>query len=234
MRSIDLQINELENRLNLHFDNTELFIAALTHSSYANGKKNVKFNERLEFLGDSVLQLCITEYLFRKYKNKTEGELTKIRSLIVCELSLHGIAKKWELGKYIYMSRGEELTGGRERTSILADAVEAVIGSVYLDKGINEAFTFILNNFSEIIIKAVNNTIVIDFKTKLQEKLQQNGDVAIEYEIFKQEGPPHRRIFFSKVIINSKTLGYGTGYSKKESEQCAAQEALINLEDKNE
>lgn len=234
MKSSDSLIIELENILNLHFDNKELFITALTHSSYANGKKDVKFNERLEFLGDSVLQLCITEYLFNKYKNKTEGELTKIRALIVCELSLHGIAKKWGLGKYINMSRGEELTGGRERTSILADTVEAIIGSLYLDKGFKEACSFILYNFNETIMKAVNNNIVVDFKTKLQEKLQKNGDVSIEYEILKQEGPAHRRIFFSKVIINSKAMGYGTGYSKKESEQCAAQEALINLEDANE
>jgi len=234
MKINDTLIKELENKLNLNFNEIDLFIIALTHSSYANGKKDVQFNERLEFLGDSVLQLCITEYLFNKYKSKTEGDLTKIRALIVCEMSLHEIAKKWDLGKYINMSKGEELTGGRERTSILADSVEAIIASIYLDRGIEAAREFILFNFNETIIKAVENNIIIDFKTKLQEKLQQNGDVNIEYEILKHEGPPHRRKFYSRVIIDSKSMGYGIGYSKKESEQCAAQEALINLEDGHE
>lgn len=227
-------VRELESRLNLNFNNINLFITALTHSSYANGKKGVKYNERLEFLGDSVLQLCITEYLFNKFKNKTEGELTKIRALIVCENSLYEIAKVWQLGRYLNMSKGEELTGGRERTSILADSVEAVIASIYLDKGMETAREFILASFMDTISKAAANNIVIDFKTRLQEQLQKTGDAKIEYEIFDQEGPPHRRKFSCRVLIDSRIKGYGTGYSKKEAEQYAAREALTLLEGEHE
>ncbi len=227
-------VRELESRLNLNFNNINLFITALTHSSYANGKKGVKYNERLEFLGDSVLQLCITEYLFNKFKNKTEGELTKIRALIVCENSLYEIAKVWQLGRYLNMSKGEELTGGRERTSILADSVEAVIASIYLDKGMETAREFILSSFMDTISKAAANNIVIDFKTRLQEQLQKTGDAKIEYEIFDQEGPPHRRKFSCRVLIDSRIKGYGTGYSKKEAEQYAAREALTLLEGEHE
>src|SRR5665647_2530030 len=133
MKSDGIMLKELEENLGLSFKSLELFRTALTHSSFANGKKGIKFNERLEFLGDSVLQLCITEYLFSRFKGMPEGELTRMRALIVCEASLFNIAKSWDLGKYLFMSHGEELTGGRERTSILADAVEAVIASIYLD-----------------------------------------------------------------------------------------------------
>lgn len=224
-------LDELANKLNLKFNNFDLFRTALTHSSFANGKKSIKYNERLEFLGDSVLQLCITEYLFNRYKNKSEGELTRIRSLIVCETSLHNIAKKWELGKYILMSKGEEMTGGRERISILADCIEAIIAAIYLDKGYDEAKEFILRSFEDTILKAVKNEITIDFKTELQEKLQKKGELDIRYEILKDEGPAHRRKFYSRVVVNSETLGYGSGYSKKEAEQFAAQEALARLEE---
>ena len=123
-------IESVERKLDIHFKNRELIEIALTHSSYANGRKDIKFNERLEFLGDSVLQLCISEYLFLMYKDKPEGELTKKRSLIVCENSLYEVAKRWDIGRYIRMSKGEEITGGRERTSILADCVEAIIAAV--------------------------------------------------------------------------------------------------------
>jgi len=232
MKTSDSLLKDLESKLNLRFGNFELFKIALTHSSYANGKKGVKYNERLEFLGDSVLQLCTTEYLFSSYKNKSEGELTRIRALIVCETSLHNIAKDWDLGKYIFMSNGEELTGGRERTSILADCVEAIIAAIYLDKGIEDAREFILRNFEETMIKAARNEIVIDFKTKLQERLQKSGEVDIHYEMLKHEGPAHRRKFFCRVVIDSEPIGYGTGYSKKEAEQSAAQEALERLEER--
>ncbi len=156
------------------------------------------------------MQLCITEYLFNNYKHKTEGELTKIRSLIVCENSLYEIAKKINLGSYIRMSKGEEITGGRERISIQADAVEAIIAAVYLDKGIGFVRDFILLHFEEIINKAINNEIVLDFKTKLQELLQKDGEVVIQYELTKFEGPPHRRKFFTNVVIDKKLMGEGS------------------------
>jgi len=234
MKTSDSLLKDLESKLNLRFDNFELFKIALTHSSYANGKKGVKYNERLEFLGDSVLQLCTTEYLFNSYKNKSEGELTRTRALIVCETSLHNIAKDWDLGRYILMSNGEELTGGRERTSILADCVEAIIAAIYLDKGIEDAREFILLHFEDTMIRAAANEIIIDFKTKLQEKLQKSGEADIHYEILKHEGPAHRRKFFSRVLVDSEPLGYGVGHSKKESEQSAAQEALERLEERHQ
>lgn len=230
----DTAFKELEQKLNIHFKDKELLKVALTHSSYANGKKNIKFNERLEFLGDSVLQISISEYLFLTYTNKSEGELTKRRALIVCENSLYEIAKRWGIGNYIKMSKGEELTGGRERVSILADCVEAIIAAVYIDSGFEKAKEFIIENFKDTIDKAIKNKIILDYKTKLQEIMQQNGDINIEYALTKYEGPPHRRKFYTQVSVDDKVLGKGIGYSKKESEQNAAQEALKKLEEDNE
>ncbi|HAR86659.1 MAG TPA: ribonuclease III, partial [Clostridium sp.] len=183
---------ELKNKLGIDFKDLALLQTAITHSSYAN-ERNTEFNERLEFLGDTVLELIISEYLFTNHIDETEGYLTKVRALIVCENSLFEIAKKWELGKYIYMSKGEELTGGRTRVSILADAVEAIIAAVYLDEGLLVTKEFVLKNFNSIIIKAVKNEIILDYKTKLQEILQKNGDVDISYSLINFEGPPHRR-----------------------------------------
>lgn len=224
-------LEELEKKLEINFNNKALLSIALTHSSFANQKKDVKYNERLEFLGDSVLQLTITEYLFQNYKEKSEGELTKLRSLIVCENSLHEIAKKWNLGQYIYMSKGEEITGGRERVSILADCVEAVIAAIYLDRGFDHVKSYILKNFCEIILRAIRNEITLDYKTKLQEILQKNGEVSIQYYLIKHEGPPHRRKFFVNVVVNNNLMGEGVGYSKKEAEQFAAKTALTRLEE---
>ena len=227
-------LEELERKLDVCFTNKRLLNIAITHSSYANQRKNVKYNERLEFLGDSVLQLTITEYLFQTFDDKSEGELTRLRALIVCENSLYELAKQWELGKYIYMSKGEELTGGRERVSILADCVEAVLAAIYLDKGFEEVKKYILKNFKDIISKAINNEIILDYKTKLQELLQKNGEVQIQYNLIKHEGPPHRRELFVNVSVNNKLMGQGVGYSKKEAEQAAAKEAIERLEEVRE
>ncbi|MBU3195551.1 ribonuclease III [Clostridium algidicarnis] len=227
-------IKNIEKQIDTVFTDKEHLLTAITHSSYANQFKNVDYNERLEFLGDSVLQLCITEYLFNNYKQKSEGDLTKLRSLIVCENSLYEIALTWGIGRHMRMSRGEELTGGRDRVSIQADCVEAVIAAVYLDKGIDYVTDFILKNFKETISKAINQEIVLDYKTALQEKLQKDGEVEIDYELVKYEGPPHRRKFYTKVVINNKVMGEGNGYSKKESEQSSAKEALLKLEEIHE
>lgn len=234
MRNLENNIQRLQKKLGTQFANVELLQEALTHSSYANQKKDIKYNERLEFLGDSVLQLCISEYLYKSYSDKSEGQLTKIRALIVCENSLYEIAKQWELGTFIRMSKGEELTGGRTRVSILADCVEAIIAAVYLDSGFESARSFIINNFMNTIDEAINNEIILDYKTKLQELLQQNGDVTIAYNLIKFEGPPHRREFFTEVLVNNEVIGQGSGFSKKESEQNSAKSALKFLEEKNE
>lgn len=227
----EIDINMVEETLGVKFNDYNYIKIALTHSSYAKQfKDSCYYNERLEFLGDSVLQLCITEYLFTNYKKKSEGELTKLRSLIVCENSLYAVAQKLGLSRFIKMSKGEELTGGRERKSIQADAVEAVIAAIYLDKGIEEANEFILREFKNIINKAIKNKIILDFKTKLQEYLQVNGEVEICYELTKFEGPPHRRKFYVNVLVGNEVKGSGSGFSKKEAEQNAAKEALISME----
>ncbi|MBW9151802.1 ribonuclease III [Clostridium estertheticum] len=230
----DIQLQELENKLKLNFSDKDLLKIAITHSSYANQKKKVEFNERLEFLGDSVLQLIISEHLYSRFTQKPEGYLTKIRSLIVCENSLCDIANNWELGLYMNMSKGEEITGGRNRVSILADCVEAVLAAIYLDKGIEYSKEFILNNFKTTIEKAINNEIILDYKTKLQEIFQQNGEVNICYELVKFEGPPHRRKFFVNILINDCVKGSGQGFSKKEAEQNAAKEVMVNKDDVHE
>ena len=230
----NLYLKEIQDIIGLKFNEPSVLITALTHSSYANQHRDVEYNERFEFLGDAILQVCITEHLFLNYKNKSEGELTKIRSLIVCENSLYEIGKSLNLGNYIRMSKGEELTGGRERVSLIADAVEALIAAIYLDKGLEFAKDYIVGRFEGIITRAINNDIILDYKTKLQELLQKNGEISITYELIKFEGPPHRRKFFTKLIIDNKEYTCGEGYSKKESEQDAAKAALRILEDKNE
>ena len=231
MKNRNMLMKELENKLGVTFENKKLLDIATTHSSFANQKKDILYNERLEFLGDAVLQLCITEYLFQNYDEKSEGDLTKTRALIVCENSLYDIANKWELGRYINMSKGEELTGGRNRVSLQADCVEAIIAAIYMDKGLYEVKEFIIDNFQTTIEKAIKNEIILDYKTKLQENLQRNGEVYIIYNLVKYEGPPHRRKFFVNVIVNDEIKGSGVGYSKKEAEQIAAKEAIAGMEE---
>lgn len=226
----NFNLSNVEKNLKINFNNKRIIQTAFTHSSYAKQFKESQYNERLEFLGDSVLQLTITEYLFSNYKNKLEGELTRLRSLIVCENSLYNVARKLGISDFIMMSKGEELTGGRDRISIQADAVEAIIAAIYLDKGVEVAKEFILSNFNDIIKKAIDNKIILDFKTKLQEYLQKDGDIDIKYELCRHEGPPHRRKFFVNLYVEGKLLGSGEGYSKKEAEQNAAKEALVKLE----
>lgn len=226
-------LKELEEKLHLGFDDIELLNVALTHSSYANEKKGALFNERLEFLGDSVLQLCISEYLFNKYKKEPEGYLTKKRALIVCGDSLFCVSEQWNIGKYIRMSKGEEMTGGRTRISILADCVEALIAAVYLDKGYDKAKSFILDNFSHVIKLVESDKYISDYKTKLQESIQKNGEFSICYNLIKYDGPPHRRIFYTEVLVDSLVYGNGKGNSKKESEQNAAKVALEKWEAMN-
>ena len=165
----NLYLKEIQDIIGIKFNEPSVLITALTHSSYANQHRDVEYNERFEFLGDAILQVCITEHLFLNYKNKSEGELTKIRSLIVCENSLYEIGKSLNLGNYIRMSKGEELTGGRERVSLIADAVEALIAAIYLDKGLEFAKDYIVGRFEGIITRAINNDIILDYKTKLQD-----------------------------------------------------------------
>lgn len=225
-------LNNLENKLNIKFNNIEILDAALTHSSCVNENKRLQSNERLEFLGDSILQLCISEMLFHKYKNKPEGFLTKKRAQIVCGNSLYDVAVKLNIGEFINMSKGEEMTGGRSRVSILADCIEAIIAAIYMDQGFNNVKNFILVNFKEIIERSDSDSIIMDYKTKLQETIQKFGEYTIDYTLLKYEGPPHRRKFYTEVVVEPLVNGVGEGYSKKESEQSAAKEALENLGDR--
>jgi len=224
-------LDAFQRIINYKFDNELILIEALTHSSYANERKGktLKYNERLEFLGDSILGLIISDYLFKKFPELPEGDLTKTRAKIVCESSLSECAKLICIGRYILLGKGEESTGGRERTSILADAFEALIGAIYVDGGFDKAKKFILQIMLPIIDDAMNGKIFIDYKTQLQELLQNDSSITITYEIIKEKGPDHNKTFFAQVKKNEKIIGYGEGKSKKESEQNAAKMALEGM-----
>ncbi|RKD34403.1 ribonuclease III [Thermohalobacter berrensis] len=225
------QLIDLQNKIKYNFKDLNLIDRALTHSSYANENKdkNIKNNERLEFLGDSVLGLVVSNYIFEKYPNYPEGELSKLRALVVCEPSLANVAKKIELGKYLSLGKGEEATGGRERVSILADAFEALIGSIYLDGGFKNAKNFVLSNLSKLIEEAVKGKLFLDYKTQLQEEVQKDSNDKIKYNVIDEEGPDHRKTFYVEVRVGNNVLGEGKGKSKKEAEQCAAKAALFRM-----
>lgn len=218
-------IKTFQQNIGVRFDNLEYLRLALTHSSYANENNLNEYNERLEFLGDSVLQLCITKYLYDNCKENNEGDLTRKRATIVCETSLHKIGMEWDLGNYILLSKGEVLSGGRKRTSIIADAVEAVIAAVYLDKGYEFTNRFILKFFKNAIVtgEIIN---CLDHKTRLQEFIQSKMSDKIKYNLIKEEGPSHKKIFHVQVVIGSKEYGCGIGNSKKVAEQNAAEKTL--------
>lgn len=217
----------LEKEIDYKFNDINLLKNALTHTSYAN-EKSVLSNERLEFLGDAVLELTMSEYLYKNYFNFPEGEMTKVRASVVCEESLNKIAIKHNFGDFLFLGKCEEITGGRNRASLLADSVEAVIGAIYLDGGYENSKKFILSNLVQAVQNSVSGTGVNDYKTSLQEILQKNGEVKIKYEIISEEGPAHDKKFTAIVTCNGKLLGTGTGKSKKEAEQAAAKVAIEN------
>lgn len=222
----------LEKNLNYQFNNKELLNLAMTHSSYANEYKMgiVENNERLEFLGDAILSLVVSQYLYKKYPNHPEGELTKIRAKVVCESSLAYAAKKIEIGKFLLLGKGEEATGGRVRESILADAAEAIVGAIYMDSDFQTTNSILLSNFESDIVHAVaKGDLFIDFKTELQEIIQKKSKSTLEYVVVKEEGPDHNKRFYIDVIVNNESIGTGRGRNKKDAEQMAAKEALIRL-----
>lgn len=221
-----MNFTELEQKLKYNFKDKNLLNEALSHSSYSYGKKHIQCNERLEFLGDSVLSLIISQHVFLNLKDMSEGNLTKLRSSLVCESSLFDFANKINLGEYILLGKGEENTGGRTRRSILADAFEAVIAAIYLDGGFDKAKEFVLR-FIPSVEKLNNlNTKIGDFKTILQEVIQQNPEEKINYVVAGEKGPAHNKVFIANVTLNSQIIGTGEGSSKKEAEQMAAKEAL--------
>lgn len=215
-----------EDIIHYNFKNPELLNEALSHSSYANeNRKNRQSNERLEFLGDSVLSIVVAQYLFENYRDLPEGELTKLRAALVCEKTLFGFAQQIDLGEFILLGKGEEHSGGRERPSILADAFEAVIAAVYLDGGLEAARKHILS-FIPKNLDVKKKLTFNDYKTMLQEIIQQNPDEKIEYVLTEQSGPDHDKLFVVDVMLNSNVIGKGRGRSKKKAEQMAAKEAL--------
>lgn len=221
-------MQELEKSIGYIFKNKELLKKALTHTSYANEKK-IESNEKLEFLGDSILEFLSSKYLYQNYPNLKEGEMTKVRASVVCERSLYKIAQKHNFSDFLYVGKSERRNGGQERPAILADSVEAVIAAIYLDGGIEETEKFIIKNLKAEINKETKHVGDKDYKTVLQEKLQIHGDVEIKYEITKEEGPDHDKKFEAQVSCDGKILAKGKGKSKKEAHMKAAKKALENL-----
>ena len=220
-------MTDLQNKIGYQFKNPALLNEALTHSSYANEHKSqhIKYNERLEFLGDSVLSIVVSDYIYKNCPELPEGELTKLRASLVCEKSLYEFAKKIDLGKYLILSKGERNNGGADRPSILSDAFEALIAAIYIDGGITPASKHILN----FVIPAIKNSMkkkINDYKTTLQEIIQKNPGEKLEYVLVKESGPDHNKHFVVEVHLNSNVIGKGGGRSKKEAEQQAAREAL--------
>ncbi len=219
-------MDELQKIIGYKFNNVELLKEALTHSSFANEQhKKIKCNERLEFLGDSVLSIVVSDYIFANCPKLPEGELTKLRAALVCEKSLYSFAKKIELGNFLLLSHGEKRNGGALRASILADAFEAVIAAIYLDGGIEPAKKHILR----FVVPEIEHRKTLnfkDYKTSLQEIIQKNPGEKLEYILVSSSGPDHNKHFKVEVHLNSNVIGRGGGKSKKEAEQQAAREAL--------
>lgn len=218
-------MTDFEKRIGYEFKDKGLLKEALTHSSFVNGK-NHHSNERLEFLGDSVLSVVVSKYLFENLRDFPEGQLTKLRASIVCEHALFPFAQKINLGQEIYLGKGEENTGGRFRRSILADAFEALIAAIYLDGGLEAAREFILPFIPSIDVLKSGKLLIGDYKTILQEIIQQNPEEKITYELAAETGAAHNKTFTSNVLLNGQVIGTGSGYSKKEAEQAAAKEAI--------
>lgn len=223
---------EFEKKIGYQFQDQKLLTQALTHSSYANERHIGKHadNERLEFLGDAVLEIVSSEFLFHKYPNHPEGELTRLRASMVCEPTLAFCTRELELGKYLLLGKGEEQTGGRERKSILSDALEAVIGAIYLDGGFANAKEFI-HKF--VLNDMENKKLFYDSKTILQELVQANFTEAVSYRLLAEEGPDHDKTFVSAVYIGEKEYGRGRGRTKKSAEQEAAYQTILLLRENN-
>ncbi len=225
---------EFEKTIKYEFKDKEKLKLAFTHSSYANEHKKNKSecNERLEFLGDSVLSLVVSEYIYNNFPQMPEGELTKFRASLVCEGTLAELSRTINLGENLLLGKGEEGTGGRTRDSILADAFEAVIGAVFLDGGIDEAKSYIMRIMMPEIDIMKKSFRTLDCKTSLQEFIQKTSKSAVLYSIIAEKGPDHDKLFVSEVSHDGKVLGIGEGKSKKEAEQNAAYNALIALHKK--
>ncbi len=224
-------LNQLEKSIGYIFQNKEMLVHALTHSSYTNDRKMAKSmcNERLEFLGDAILEMISSEYLYSCYPEKAEGDLTKMRASLVSEKPLAAVAEDIDLGQYLFLGHGEERTGGRTRDSVTSDAVEALLGAIYLDGGMEPAKKFTL---SFILNDIENKQLFYDSKTVLQELIQKYHKGNLKYDIVKEEGPDHNKCFGVNAIIDDKVIGYGEGRTKKAAQQAAAYDAIKLLNNK--
>lgn len=226
-----MDIEKLQQTINYKFKNTDILLNALAHSSYANESNargaDIKSNERLEFLGDSVLSLIVSTYLYEKCPEYPEGELSKIRAQTVCEKALAGFAKEISLGDYILLGHGERANHGEERASILSDAFEAVLAAIYLDGGLQEVAKFLLPFIKEKIKETIDGHTATDYKTMLQQLIQQENGEVLDYMLVGESGPAHKRVFEIEARLGSNVIGRGVGGSKRAAEQMAAKEALI-------
>jgi ribonuclease III len=221
-------IRAFEDKIGYEFKDKTYIQTALTHSSFANEHKEFNYNERLEFLGDSVLGLVVSDYLFRARNDLPEGKLTRLRANVVCEESLSAVARKINLGDHLFLGKGEKASGGSNRDSILADATEAVIAAIYLDGGFDQAKDFILSNLRDTIAKNIDGNIFRDYKTILQEIIQGNNG-KISYKLVGESGPDHNKEFEMQVKCGQETIGIGKGKNKKEAEKEAARDALVKM-----
>ena len=222
---MEKNLQKLEDSIGYTFKNKSLLENALTHTSYANEHK-ISSNEKLEFLGDSILEFISSKYIYNNYPKLKEGEMTKVRAEVVCEDSLYVVAKKHNFSDFLFVGKSEQLHQGNRKVAIMADSVEAIIAAMYFDGGLNEAEKFIVNNLKDEIEIATKNVGIKDHKTILQEKLQEHGNVSIKYEIISESGPDHNKTFVAQVKLDGKVLANGTGKTKKQAEQEAARKAL--------
>ena len=220
-------LEELQNRIGYSFHDMGLLEQAVTHSSYANERtiRRIPDYERIEFLGDAVLETVSSEFIFREHTSMSEGNMTKLRASLVCEPALAYCARKLELGRFLNLGKGEERCGGRERDSIIADVMEAITGAIYLDGGMEQAKAFILGH---ILNDVENSGIFYDSKSTLQEMIQRTGGV-LRYELIDESGPEHDKTVTARVVIDDSPRGVGSGHNKKQAEQKAAYEAIVAL-----
>lgn len=228
--TISTDTKNLEKILKIKFNNPQLLEEALTHRSFLNEtKEEIPSNERLEFLGDAVLELLVSGYLFNTFPQYPEGKLTNLRSAIVNTKTLATVAKKLKLGNYLRLSKGEEAGGGRENASLLADVFESVLGAIFIDQNLERADRFLKDELFPIVSDVIKNGSYHDFKSSLQEMSQEKYKVTPTYTVIKEEGPDHAKIFFSAVYIDKNKIGEGKGKSKQEAEQDAARAGLEHL-----
>lgn len=224
------QLSKFQKILKVKYKNLKLLDKALTHSSYAHEVyNNEEHNEKFEFLGDSLLSMIIVEHIFYNYGSLREGDLSKLKSYIVSEEVLYDIALSIELNQYLLLGKGEEMTGGRDKKSLISDALEAVIGAYYLDSGIKKCMNFVLNLFRKVIENNKDFTNIFDYKSELQKEIQKIYKINPEYYLIEEDGPDHKKIFKVGVRMNDKILGVGEGSNKRAAEKEAAKQALNNI-----